>query len=113
MPVMDLDTTRLVPKGLIRLSPRYNGTAAPKIAHSVDRRERLSAERRAGQWPCVCDLHAGRRVNVPYRTLFSNYYFFEQKGRGFRRPYVRWQAVSRCVVCPDPSNLRVMAAAAK
>jgi hypothetical protein len=72
--------------------PTVRRDAAPEIAHSVGRRgESPSGERRGvGQRPW--ELHAGRRVSVPYGVLI-----FEQKGRGFRRPYVERQAVSRCV----------------
>jgi hypothetical protein len=45
-----------------------------------------------GQRPC--ELHARRWVNgSTYRAVFL---IFEQKRRGFRRPYVKRQAVSRC-----------------
>ncbi|KAI0280260.1 hypothetical protein BGY98DRAFT_964450 [Russula aff. rugulosa BPL654] len=82
-PVMDLDTTRLVPKGLIRFSPRVqrDGCAGNRPFRRQNGGESSSAERR-GWTKAVCMARgaAGQRT-VPY-GVFN----FEQV---FRRPYVR------------------------
>lgn len=81
-PVMDLDTTRLVPKGLIRFSPRVqrDGCAGNRPFRRQNGGESSSAERRA--WTKAVCIARGAGGST-YRTVFLIL------SRFFRRPYVR------------------------
>jgi hypothetical protein len=83
---MDLDTTRLVPKGLIRPSPRVqrDGCAGNRPFRRQKGREVHQVNDGVGRRPFV--FHAARRVDVPYRTVFL---ILSRKCEVFRRPYVR------------------------